>query len=272
MTGEYSLSDISAVTGGNRNNDMFGGDGAWWIILFLIFAAFGGWGNGFGGNGQQGGVYENYTLVSDFASLERKIDGVYAGICDSTFALNNTITNGFASAQQTMTQGFAGLNTAIVQQGYENRLGQQNIGQQISSCCCDLRQQVADVNYNLASQACGINRGIESGFAQTNYNMATNTNSIIQSTHSDTDRVIAKLDAMEMARKDEKIADLQAMNFDLRLAASQERQNNYLVSRLDPNPCPVSAYVVQPPQAVTFPTSCCGVASYNSGCGCNGIA
>ena len=35
----YNLSDIAAVTAGNRNNDgVFGGDGAWWLILLFLFA------------------------------------------------------------------------------------------------------------------------------------------------------------------------------------------------------------------------------------------
>ena len=47
MTDNYSLSDIAAVTDGNRNNGMFGND-AWWIIILLLF----GYGrNGFGGFG-----------------------------------------------------------------------------------------------------------------------------------------------------------------------------------------------------------------------------
>ena len=41
-----SLADIAAVTGNNRNNDGMWGDGAWWIVILLIF----GWGNnGWGG-------------------------------------------------------------------------------------------------------------------------------------------------------------------------------------------------------------------------------
>ena len=48
MDGNYTLSDIAAVTDGNRNNGgMFGGNGDWgaWIILFLLFGMFGrgGW-------------------------------------------------------------------------------------------------------------------------------------------------------------------------------------------------------------------------------------
>lgn len=125
MRGEYSLADISAATGNNRNNDgMFGGNGAWWIVLFLIF----GWGrNGFGGNGNGGGAVDGYVLATDFATLERKLDGVNNGICDSTFALNNTITNGFAGVQQALCQGFNGLNVAYLQ-------GTNNIQTQLADC------------------------------------------------------------------------------------------------------------------------------------------
>lgn len=76
----------------------FGGDGAWWIIILFLFV-FCGWGNnGWGNNGNNsGGVVDGYVLTSDFANIERKLDAVNNGICDSTFALNNAITGGFAT-------------------------------------------------------------------------------------------------------------------------------------------------------------------------------
>nr|DAG19695.1 MAG TPA: hypothetical protein [Caudoviricetes sp.] len=37
MDGNYSLADIAAATGNGRNNDgMFGGDGAWWLIVLWL--------------------------------------------------------------------------------------------------------------------------------------------------------------------------------------------------------------------------------------------
>lgn len=56
MDGNYSLADIAAATGNGRNNDgMFGGDGAWWLIVLFLFV-FCGWGNnGWGNNGNGGG-------------------------------------------------------------------------------------------------------------------------------------------------------------------------------------------------------------------------
>ena len=46
LTNEMSAADVAAVTGSNNG---WGGDGAWWIILFLYAMMSGnGWG-GFGG-------------------------------------------------------------------------------------------------------------------------------------------------------------------------------------------------------------------------------
>lgn len=68
----------------DNNNGGWCGDGSWFIILFLIFAMFGWGGYGFGGNGGNGAT-NGYVLTSDFANIERKLDGINNGICDSTF-------------------------------------------------------------------------------------------------------------------------------------------------------------------------------------------
>ena len=142
--------DIAAITGNNANNGPFGNDGAWWIIILFLFAFAGGWGNnGWGGAGA-GGVSENYTLISDMGQLERKIDTVNNGLCDgfySTAQLINGVNmqgaNNTAAIQNTLTQGFAGLNTGMIQ------------------------------------QANGITNAVNTGFCQTNFNAANNTRDII---------------------------------------------------------------------------------------------
>ena len=45
MNATPSLADIAAVTDGNRNNDGFGNGNGWWVLI-ILFAIFGGWGNG----------------------------------------------------------------------------------------------------------------------------------------------------------------------------------------------------------------------------------
>lgn len=258
MTNEMSPADFAAITG--NNNDGFGGNGgAWWIIILFLFA-FCGWNNGGGWNAGAGGVSENYTLVSDMGQIERKIDGVYSGICDSTFALNNTINNGFAAAQSTMTQGFAGLNTGMVQQGYETRLGIQGIGAQMQQCCCDLRQQVSDVNYNIANQANGIINAVNTGFCQTNFNAQQNTRDILENQNSNARAILDALNASKVEALKDRIAEQNQQINALQLSASQAAQNQYLLENLKP-PCPTGAYLVANPA---------GPLNYSiqTGCGC----
>lgn len=265
-----SASDVALLSNGNRSNDGFGDGNGWWIIIFLIFA-FAGWGNGgFGNNrGNQGGAADNYVLASDFAtlqrqidsstaSLERKTDAVQQGLCDGFYAMNTGMLNGFSGVQQTLCQGFSGVNQAIATNGYENRLATQGLSSQLANCCCDIRQE-------LASGFGGVNSSIK----DTNYNMAMNTNALQQSMCNSTRDIIesqnngtrAILDALTANRIEDKNAQITAQQNEinaLRLAASQERQNNYLIDQL--KPCPVPAFLTCNPYQSYYP--------YNNGCGC----
>lgn len=262
MEGMLSPADVAVLSGNARNtgNDGFGDNGAWWIILFLIF----GWGrNGFGGgygNSNGGGIGENYVLATDFATIERKLDGINNGICDSTFALNNTINNGFFGVQNALCQGFNGLNVAYLQ-------GTNMLSSQLAGCCCDLRQQLSDC-------CCTTQRGLDA----INYNNVINTNAIQQTLCNNTRDIIEnqnanyraiheELIANKLEIKNERIAEQQNEINALRLKASQEAQNNYLIERLDPNKCPVPAYVVNGPTPVNFPTNCCNTFSGFNSCG-----
>lgn len=121
----YSLADIAAATGGNRNNNddgMFGGNSwAWIVVLFLFMWGRGGWGLGNGGS--DGGVASGYVLASDFSNIERKLDGINNGICDSTFALNNTINGNFRT-----------LDGAVCNLGYQALQNTNAIQTQLAQC------------------------------------------------------------------------------------------------------------------------------------------
>lgn len=268
--GESGLtsSDVLALTN-NRGGSGFGSDGdnAWWIILFLIF----GWGrNGFGGGfgGSGSGVGENYVLATDFATIERKLDSVNSGLCDGFYAMaqqfsntNQNIFNGNAALQQTLCQGFSGINQAIVANGYETRLGVNTLAAQLAECCCGIKTQISDC-------CCKVERGIDG----INYNAAMNTNAIQQTLCNNTRDIIEnananyralheELIANKLEIKNERIAEQQNEINALRLAASQERQNAYLLNEL--KPCPSAAYIVPNP-------NCCYdyTVSRNTGC-CN---
>ena len=240
--GGLSASDVALLTG---NNNGFGGNGdnAWWIILFLIF----GWGrNGFGGGyGGGSGVADNYVLATDFATIERKLDSVNSGICDATFALNNTMTNGFANVQQTLCQGFSGVNQAISNSAFNTERGLWNLSSQFADCCWQTQRAIDGVNYNMAMNT----NGIQQTLCSTTRDLIENQNANYRALH---DEIVAN----RMEDKNAQIAAQQNEINALRLAASQAKQNSYLVNEL--RPCPVPAYI-----------TCNPYQSYNPcGCGC----
>jgi len=274
---------------GNGNGWGFGGDGAWWIIILFLFV-FCGWGNnGWGNNGAAQGAADNYVLASDFAtlqrqidssaqSLERKGDAINTGLCDGFYAQNSTmltgfgnvnqnLSNGFASVNQNMSNGFANAElsranqqAALVSQMNANNItAMQNanaLQTQIAQCCCDNKAAIADVNYNMATQANGITNAVNTGFCQTNYNNQTNTRDIIEAQNAGTRAILDKLTSQELAAKD---AQIQAQNqqiFGLQLQASQQAQNNYLVNTLRPSPVP--SYTTCNPWGGTVYGGCTG--------------
>lgn len=132
-----------AVGQGNHNYGMngmgcWGGDG-WWILLLLLC----GWGNGGWNNGGNNMSYElgRVATTNDVAS----------GFSTSTIMSTQRDTQlelnaGFANTQQTLCQGFNGINQAI------------------SDCCCRTQSAITDVKYANERNTCDI---IQAGNANT---------------------------------------------------------------------------------------------------------
>jgi hypothetical protein len=251
--------DIAAVTG-NNGNGMWGDGGAWWIIILFLFV-FCGWGNGNGwGNNGGAGAADNYVLASDFAtlqrqidsstaSLERKSDAINSGLCDGFYAQNTTALTGFSNVNQNLCNGFAqaelsranGQMNLMQQMNASNITAMQNanaLQSQLAQCCCDNREAISGVNYNMAMNTNALQHSVESGFCQTNYNNASNTRDIIDNQNSNARAILDALNAQQLAAKDAKIAEQNQQIFGLQLAASQQAQNNYLVQTLKPAPVP----------------------------------
>ena len=248
------------------NGSMWGGDWSAWIILFLIWGAFGGgWGNGFGGGfgGANGPGFQGYATRSDindgFAlnNLQSGINAIQNGICDSTYTLTNAINN-----------GFHGVDTAVC-----------NLGYQLQDCCCQTQRAIDGVNYNMATQAAGIQNAIQG----VRYDMATqacdtrntiqnSTRDIIDNQTSGINAIMGKLSQMEYNGLNDKyqaaLAENQALKFQASqtaqnafITANQEAQTAELLRRLGRD-CPVPAYWVNPPTPVPVPCGTCNT------CGC----
>ena len=224
---------VAPANGGNSGGFGWGGDGAWLIILFLIFAVFGWGGNGWGNNGNSGGVVDGYVLTSDFANVERKIDSVNQGLCDGFYqqaqlvnGTNMAMANGFAQAELSRSNQQA----ALMQQLNAMQM-------QAANCCCENRAAIAQVRYDMATQACDTRNTVQNA-----------TRDIIDANNQNSRAI---LDFLTQS----KLSDLQAENQGLKLAASQAAQNSYLISQLRPSPIP--AYTVQNPYCCNQ-FACCG--------------
>ena len=234
----YSLSDIAAAT---RNEDgLFGGNNAWWIILLFMFA--GGWGRGglFGGEGPVAPYATPADVRSavDQQTLISKLDQQTYGLADSTYALTSAITG-----------GFHGVDTAVCNLGYNMQAGFNGLGHQFAEGCCATQTAIdrgfAEVNYNMATQACDTRRTI-----------VDNARDIIDNQNAGIRSILDFL-------TQDKIATLTAENQNLKFAASQAAQNSYLISQLR-EPCAIPAYVVPNPNANYGPfgvtSGCCTTA------------
>lgn len=230
MDGNYSLSDIATVTGGNRNGGMFGGDWSAWIILFLLFGLFGGGygGYGFGGGAGFGGAgFQGYATRADinegFAlnGIQSGIQAIQRGLCDTTYELSGAIKD----------------------------------------CCCQTQRAIDGVNFNMAKGFCDIGNVMNMNTRDILESQNTNTRAIIDFLTKD------KIDTLTAENQALKLQASQAAQ-NAFITANQEAQTAELIRRLGAD-CPTPAYVVQPPTPVNFPVNACGQVQFaNGGCGC----
>jgi len=237
---------MQVVPAGYSNNggDGMGWGGNWgaWIILFLIFGMFGwgGFGGGWGGNRGASAV-DGYVLTSDFANVERKIDVVNNGLCDGFYAMNTGMLNGFAAINQNVSNGFqtAELSRANQQMGLMQQLNAMQAQQ--ASCCCETREAIQGVNYNLAQQGCDTRNTIQNV-----------TRDILDNQNANARAVLDALTAQRIEAKDAKIAEQNQQIFAAQLAASQAAQNETLKAYMSGqfayyNPRPVPSFAVPAP-------------------------
>ena len=229
---EMTPADLAAVCG-NRGNDGFGfgGDGAWWIIILLLFG-WGGRGFGFGGNGGYGAPP---ATQADLA----------AGFN------NSAVLNNLDGIENALCAGFNGINTAILQ-------GNNALSAQLAQCCCDNRAAIADVKYTIANEGC-----------ETRHALFNNTRDIIDNANANSRAILDFLTNDKIASLQSEVQSLRLSasqaNQNAVLMAAMDANKAEILRRTGAE-CPTPAYIVQPPTPVTFPVNACGQA-YG---GCNG--
>ncbi len=259
----YALGQDSG--GGGNNGGGFGGsfgEGLWAVIILAILFGRGGFGNNdSGGGGSSGGVFGGGFMAAPWATQA----DLAAGFNNSAVLSGiNDLRLGQASVQQTLCQGFNGINTSLLQgfHGVDNAIC--TLGYQQKDCCCETQ------------------RLIERGFCDLGQSISMQTRDIIDNQNAN---YRGLMDFMVQS----KIDKLRDENDALRLRASQADQNAVIRAAIDAstaeiirrtgNDYPSAAFLVQPPTPVSFPTNCCGQVQFgygkdgygygrDGGCGC----
>lgn len=240
---------------GNGFGNTFGNGFEAIIWLVVIAAIFGGGFGGFGwgnGNGNLNSALTRGELCQDmnFNDLQNGVRTLQQSISDGFANQNQYFTDRVDVLANQIATGFDAINLSIVRDGYETRnAAQQNmianmqntymLNDSIKDCCCKTQSGFAQVAYNQATDTCAIQNSIANAVRDITENANANTRTLYDFLVND------------------KIADLQQENQTLRLTASQEKQNNYLLSEL--RPCPRPAYITCNPYAAVYS---------NGGCGC----
>ena len=239
------------------NSGFLGGDG--WIVLLLLLAFGGGWGNGNGGFFGNGGFGQDYAWLSN--GQKEIMQNTNNGF--DTLHLSNQLEGNRDALNNISTQlcnGFNGLNTSIL-------TSVNDLNTSFLNCCCENR---------LAN--CQTQNAIVSEAAATRFADANNTRDIITSQTQGTQAILDKLCQLELdgvkaqvEAKNDRIAELQQQLTMADLRASQTAQNAFisqgfanevdaLYNRL--SSCPVPST----PVYGRTPIFTCN----NNGCGCNG--
>lgn len=177
------------------------GEGLWAVIILAILFGNGNFG-GFGGFGNHGGTpcatQADVRSAVDQQTLISKLDQQTYGLADSTYALNNTISN-----------GFHGVDRSVC-----------DISHQLSDCCCATQRSIDGLGYNMSRGFCDI------------------SNVINMQTRDIIDNANANYRGLMDFMVQSKIDALRSENESLRLSASQAAQNQYLINQLRPSPIP----------------------------------
>ena len=255
---DFSAADLAAVVG-NSNNDGFGnGNGAWWLLILLIFANNGWGGNGWGNNA--GGVAPYMMGYATQNDVQSGFD--QAAIMSGINGINSSIVNGFANAEisrantlASITNQMNNLGMAQLQNGFNSQLAVANLGAQIASEACADRASVNDGVRDLMAQ--GVN----------------NTQALLNTINGGIQAIQNQLFQDKMDNKNETISQLRQQLAMKDLEASQTAQNAFiaqgfaeevdqLYNRL--NNCPVPTT----PVYGRTPIFACPGNGFNGGCGC----
>ena len=232
----FSAADLAAVVG-NKDGDGFGsGNGAWWILILLVFAAMfgnGSFGGGFGGTNGVADVQRGFDQQAVMSGVNGLTAQVGAGFANAEISRCNQQTNILQAINQ--SQAVATSNTNALAMSLQN-------------CCCENRAATADLKYTIANEGSSTRAAI-----------ASNTQAILD-----------KLCQQEIDALKTQNANLQTQLNLANMAASQTAQTAKILADNAAQTTALEQYLNPParPAYIVANPNGCGTPIYYTGCGC----
>lgn len=236
--------DPAALMAMMNNNYGFGGNGAWWIWIILLFFCWG----GFGGNGFGRGASDASRLASELNTdantnlLMQAINGNKEAISSLSNTLNCDF-NSVTAALNSINSGVSKISCDVKLSSCEviNAItsGNATLASKLAECCCNTQRSIDSVNLNLTKM------GYEDQLAMCNQTntlvntMNQNTLSLRDSNLANTQAILQKIDNFENIYRQDKMDRLTSENLALKGQISQANQNQYIAATVQANTAPI---------------------------------
>lgn len=236
--------DPAALMAMMNNNYGFGGNGAWWIWIILLFFCWG----GFGGNGFGRGASDASRLASELNTdantnlLMQAINGNKEAISSLSNTLNCDF-NSVTTALNNINSGVSKISCDVKLSSCEviNAItsGNAALASKLAECCCNTQRSIDSVNLNLTKM------GYEDQLAMCNQTntlvntMNQNTLSLRDSNLANTQAILQKIDNFENIYRQDKMDRLTSENLALKGQISQANQNQYIAATVQANTAPI---------------------------------
>ena len=236
--------DPAALMAMMNNNYGFGGNGAWWIWIILLFFCWG----GFGGNGFGRGASDASRLASELNTDANTNLLMQAsnGNKEAISSLSNTLNcdfNSVTAALNNINSGVSKISCDVKLSGCEviNAItsGNAALASKLAECCCNTQRSIDSVNLNLTKM------GYEDQLAMYNQTntlvntMNQNTLSLRDSNLANTQAILQKIDNFENIYRQDKMDRLTSENLALKGQISQANQNQYIAATVQANTAPI---------------------------------
>ena len=216
--GQFDAATLLALM--NNNGGFGNGNWLWIIFLFFLYPFM-----------RNGGLIGGNDAVGDLGNLVNNDAGrelLMQAITNNGSAIQN-LANMMNTSTSNIQQAICGVNTAIgnvsAQVGLSGQQiinaiqqGNMNIAQQMSTCCCNIRESItkgfSDIGYTLADKTCQINQ-----------NILAQTQALKDSSREETTAIIAKLDTMQKDALSDRIRSLEESKSTLMTQLNLEHQN-----------------------------------------------